>query len=108
MFCFYMLYLLSAFLKFIADLSKGYSFTDKNVNRLRLIAISLLVYPCVLFLLALLMRLIFYKYFILDVTLNQGLLKYSWKPLVLGIIFLVLYRAFRQGKLLKDEQDLTV
>ena len=108
MFCFYMLYLLSAFLKFIADLSKGYSFTDKNVNRLRLIAISLLVYPCVLFLLALLMRLIFYKYFIPDVTLNQGLLKYSWKPLVLGIVFLVLYRAFRQGKLLKDEQDLTV
>ena len=108
MFCFYMLYLLAAFLKFIADLSKGFSFTDKNVNRLRLIAISLLVYPCILFLLTLLMRLIFYRYFIPDVTINQGLLKYSWKPLVLGIVFLVLYRAFRQGKLLKDEQDLTV
>lgn len=108
MFCFYMLYLLSAFLKFIADLSKGFSFTDKNVNRLRLIALSLLIYPCVLFLLTMLMRLIFYRYFIPDVTLNQNLLKYTWKPLVLGIVFLLLYRAFRQGKLLKDEQDLTV
>ncbi|TWI94820.1 Protein of unknown function (DUF2975) [Mucilaginibacter frigoritolerans] len=108
MFVFYMLYLLAAFLKFIADLSKGLSFTDKNVNRLRLIAVSLLIYPCILFLLTLLMRLIFHRYFTPDVIINDALLKYSLKPIGFGLVFLLLYRAFNQGKLLKDEQDLTV
>jgi hypothetical protein len=108
MFVFYMLYLLAAFLRFIADLSKGLSFTDKNVRRLRLIAISLLIYPCVLFLLAMLMRFIFHQYFTPDVIINDALFKYSLKPIGFGLVFLLLFRAFNQGKLLKDEQDLTV
>jgi hypothetical protein len=104
----YFFYLISAFLKFIADLSKGLAFTDKNVWRLRLIALSLIVYPLSIFLLNLLMKPIFHSYFTSDVILNNDIWIGSWKMVAAGLVFLTLWKAFRQGKVLKEEQDLTV
>ena len=104
----YLLFLLGNFIGFIIDLSKGLAFTDKNINTLKLIAITFLVYPVIGFFFNLLLRLILNYYFTNDVILNNHTWDESWKIIALGIIFFMLYRAFSQGKLLKDEQDLTV
>jgi hypothetical protein len=105
---FYFLFLVAAFLKFVVDLSKGLSFTGTNVNRLRLIAFSFLAFPVINFLIVLLTRLVFYNYFTQDVVLNTRLWGRSWPMLCVGIVFLLLFRAFKQGKALKEEHDLTV
>lgn len=94
------------FLRFLIDLSKGHSFTEDNVKRLKLIAISFLAFPTLIFLFTLLLRLIFNSYFTSDVVLNFDTI--NWKILAVGVIFLLLFKAFRQGKILKEEQELTV
>jgi hypothetical protein len=104
----YYFYLVAAFLNFIIDVSKGLSFTKKNIHRLRLIALSLLGFPALAFLLNLLMPVIFHSYFTEDVVFNIQSLNNDWKMMGIGIVFLLLFKAFRQGKILKDEQDLTV
>jgi len=104
----YLLYLISAFLRFIVDTSKGEIFTDKNVNRLKFIASSLVGFPVITYGLNYAMRVIFHSYFIPGVVVKDNLLPGLWMDLVLAVIFLLLYKAFRQGKLLKDEHDLTV
>jgi len=104
----YVLYLLRGFLDFILDLSKGLSFTDQNVKRLKVISLSLLIFPFSIFLLNLFIRLIFYSYFTKDVVINDNIWSSAWKTLVAGIVFYMLYKAFKQGKLLKEEQDFTV
>jgi len=103
----YMLTLILLFIRFIIDVSKGRSFTDRNVGSLRLIAMSLLLYPVAVLLFNLLMKLVFYSYFIPDLILKDGIMDY-WKVIGLGVIFLMLYKAFNQGKLLKEDRDLTV
>jgi len=104
----YVLYLIIQFIKFIIDLSRGYAFTDDNITRLKLISLSLLIYPLVTLLFNILLKLIFHDYFSSDVILSNELLNVSWKIILLGIIFFMLYRAFKQGKALKDEQELTI
>jgi len=104
----YLFYLIAAFLKLIVDLSKGLAFTVQNIKRLKLIAFSLLIFPVTMVLLNYLIKLIFYNYFTSDVVLDTDVWISSWKPIASGIIFLLLYRAFRQGKTLKEEQDLTI
>jgi len=104
----YFLYLVSAFLKFILDLSKGLSFTAKNIQRLKLISFSLLAYIPIVLLLNLVMRFIFRSYFTDDVIINPEIWEGWWKVIGVGIVFLLLFRAFKQGKELKDEQELTV
>lgn len=104
----YLLYLISAFLRFIVDTSKGEIFTDKNVNRLKFIAASLVGFPIITYGLNYAMKLIFHDYFIPGVVLKDNLFPGWWMDLVLAVIFLLLYKAFRQGKSLKDEHDLTV
>ncbi|MCC8427067.1 DUF2975 domain-containing protein [Mucilaginibacter sp. UR6-11] len=105
---FYCGYLLSCFLAFIVDLSRGKAFTTSNINTLRLIAFSLLIFPFVMLSLVFLMKLVFYQYFTPEVILNNTAWIDLWKPFATGIVFLLLFSAFKQGKVLKDEQDLTV
>jgi hypothetical protein len=40
--------------------------------------------------------------------LNGSLWQASWKTIGIGLVFLALYKAFKQDKKLKEEQDLTV
>lgn len=107
-FLFYGGYLFSCFLAFIIDLSRGKAFTISNIKTLRLIAFSLLLFPVVMLLLVFLMKLVFYQYFTPEVVLNTTAWIDLWKPFATGIVFLLLFSAFKQGKALKDEQDLTV
>lgn len=107
-FILYVLYLFACFINFLTALSRGQAFTDGNLRRLLTIGISLLAIPLVILFLNLLLRLIFHSYFTSDVILNKDMWKEWWKNIAEGAIFLLIYKAFRQGKLLKDEQELTV
>ncbi|MEO6521075.1 MAG: DUF2975 domain-containing protein [Mucilaginibacter sp.] len=103
----YALYLIALFLKLMMDLSKGLAFTAHNLSTLKLIAISLITYPLVSIVIIYSQRLIFYRYFTSDIVLNRDVWD-SWKIIGIGFVFLLLFRAFHQGKILKEEQDLTV
>ncbi|OJW16443.1 DUF2975 domain-containing protein [Mucilaginibacter sp. 44-25] len=104
----YIFYLVGAFLKFIIDVSTGLTFTTQNVNRLKLIAFSLLSYPLITLLLVGLSRLIFSNYFTDDLMLNPAIWSGLWPLLIAGTVFLLLFKAFKQGQTLKLENDLTV
>jgi hypothetical protein len=108
---FLMVFILMLFVKFIVfvfDLSKGKAFTDKNLKSLKFISLSLLIYPIFLLFLNLVTRLIFSNYFTPDVVLSSDTYATPWKIILLGFVFYVLYLAFKTGKALKDEHDLTV
>ena len=107
-FIFYFLYLIACFINFLLDLSKGMAFTNGNLRRLLTLAITCFAAPIIAFLLCLLMKIIFYSYFTNDVVMNKSVWEGSWKSIGIGLIFLLLYKAFRQGKQLKEEQDLTI
>ena len=104
----YSLYLLMEFFLFVVDLSKGLVFTDENIRRLKLISLTLLFCPAIVYLSDWLMKFIFRSYFTDDVVMKSDIWSDSWKTIVAGIVFVLLDRAFRQGKKLKDEHDLTV
>lgn len=104
----YAFYLIAVFMKLIIDISKGLTFTTKNIKRLRLIALSLLLYPVVVLIFNLLLGLVFSSYFTADVVFKMEIVNNFWVYLLLGVTFLLFYKAFRQGRFLKEEADLTV
>lgn len=108
LFLFILYYVVGGFVKFLLEIARGTPFSDTNVLRLRIIAWSCLLLPISVFLLNLLMRLIFHQYFTADIKLSSEAWAFLWKGLVLSAIFGALYFAFRKGKELKEEQDLTV
>jgi hypothetical protein len=107
-FTLYVLWLFGSCLHFILDLSKGRAFTTNNVKRLKLLAFTLLFYPLVIFVFNILLKWIFNSHFNEDVLLNNKIWFDSRGVMIAGIIVWFLYKAFKQGKKLKDEQDLTV
>ncbi len=102
------LYLISLFVRFVIDLTKGLTFTEKNIKRLKIIAYCLVGYPALIIVLNLLIRLIFNSYFTSDVVFNTDKLYRWWLIIHGGFIFLLLLNAFIKGKALQDEQELTV
>ncbi|GAB3911305.1 hypothetical protein GCM10028826_20980 [Mucilaginibacter boryungensis] len=100
--------LIIEFVKFVISLSKGLAFTEINITRLLIIALGLIAIPVMDFLLTLIMRLIFSSYLTNDVKLNAAVYSNSWQTLCGGIVFLMLFKAFKQGKALKEENELTV
>ncbi|HZX59479.1 MAG TPA: DUF2975 domain-containing protein, partial [Mucilaginibacter sp.] len=104
----YLILLTSYFLWFLFDVSKGNIFTDLNMIRLKTIAYSLLAIPFISLIFNLLIRLIFIPYLTTDVVLKIDTLNNYWKELALGVVFLIVYLSFSQGKKLKDEQALTI
>jgi len=107
LFC-YALILIGIFIRFVLDISKGHVFTNKNLRTLRLIAITFLVSPVVMFIFNLLLGFIFRSYFTEDVVLSKATWIEAWKSISIGLIFLMLYKAFSQGKKLKEEQEFTI
>ncbi|TKC61488.1 DUF2975 domain-containing protein [Pedobacter hiemivivus] len=105
---YFLYYIVGGFIKVLLEIATGTPFSDRNVRRLKMIAMSFLLIPLILFLLNLLIRVVFYKYFTADLKLSTDAWGVFWKPAVLSVIFAALYFAFKQGKKLKDEQDLTV
>lgn len=105
---FFLYYVVGGFVKFLLEIGGGTPFSDANVLRLKIIALSFLLIPVSIFLLNLLMRVIFHKYFTADIKLSVDAWTFLCKGLALSVIFGALYFAFRKGKELKEEQDLTV
>lgn len=105
----YVLYfIVGGFIKFLIDVSKGQSFTRQNISRLRLIAISLIVYPVIVFIMNLLMWVIFSTYLTEDVVLHNRIWQEQWKTMLVGLIVFAVYKAFRQGLKLQEEQEFTI
>lgn len=101
-------FLFGGFIQFLIEIARGTPFSDSNVKRLRRMAAIFFAIPVFLFLLNLFLYLIFHRYFTSDVKMSSEIWSSLWKPAALGVIFTALYIAFRQGKKLKEEQDLTV
>ncbi|WP_316793764.1 DUF2975 domain-containing protein [Pedobacter frigoris] len=101
-------YLFGGFIQFLLEIARGNPFSETNVKRLKRMAIILFAIPVFLLLLNLVLYLIFQRYFTTDIKMSADIWAFLWKPAILGLIFTALYFAFRQGKRLKDEQDLTV
>lgn len=104
----YVLIVIGIFIRFVIDISKGQAFTNKNLKALRLIAITFMLYPVITFGFNLFLGLLFHSYFTEDVVLSKATWNEAWKSIAMGLTFLMLYKAFRQGKKLKDEQELTI
>lgn len=83
-------------------------FTDYNIFRLRILAYSLTCIPIFFLSLNLLMHLIFNSYFTEDVVINAKTLQPWSLAMDAGFILLLILHIFKQGRALKDEQDLTV
>lgn len=107
-FFYFVFFILGNFIKFLLEIAGGTPFSETNVSRLRMIALNLLLIPLGLFLINLLLRLIFYKYFTSDLHMSPDQWSFYWKPLILSGIFAALYIAFRKGKQLQEDNDLTV
>jgi len=101
-------FVLLVFMNFLRDIAYGDPFSEKNVRRLRTIAINILILPVLELLINLLGRLVYAGYFTSDIILNAGIWRQFTKPVVLSVIFVALYFAFKKGKKLQDEIDLTV
>jgi len=61
-----------------------------------------------MFIFNLLLGFIFRSYFTEDVVLSKATWIEAWKSISIGLIFLMLYKAFSQGKKLKEEQEFTI
>ncbi len=105
---YYAIFVLGGFIRFLIDVARGRTFTEKNIRLLKVIGISVIALPTLIFLLNLGMPLIFGAYFTDDVVLSEKSWDGIWKWLITGIAFLLLYKAFKNGKKIKDEQDLVI
>lgn len=101
-------FLIFALFKIMFNISRGNAFPAENIKRLRLITISFLCYPLLILLLNFAINLIFSAYLTDDVIMNPALWRNWWIFLFLGLAFLLLFKAFRQGKLYNEELQLTV
>ncbi len=113
-FPFFILYIVIKILRLVwSDNNVNWSadefvFTDYNIFRLRILAYSLTCIPIFFLSLNLLMRLIFNDYFTEDVVINAKVLQPWSLAMDVGFILLLILHIFKQGRALKDEQDLTV
>ncbi|MET4546739.1 hypothetical protein ABIE26_004077 [Pedobacter africanus] len=105
---FYISFMLVSFFKMLLDICKGDPFSEMNLIRLRNLMLGCFLPPIIGFSLNLLLRLVFYNYFTPDIRLSPEAWKGFAEPFAIGIIFATLYIAFKKGKQLKEEHDLTI
>jgi len=105
---FYIYFIMASVLRILMDIRKGDPFSDNNIKRLRFLAICSFSIPIIAFSINMLIRLVFSKYFVEDLKLSNEAWSIFLKPFIIGIIVAALYFAFKQGKKLKEEQDLTI
>ncbi len=108
-FIYFIYFVLGSFIKLLIEIAQGDPFSERNIKRLRFIILNLFYIPFGLFVLNLMiMPLFFNAYFTTDVKLNNESWKSLGMPAILYLIFMALYTAFKKGKQLKEENDLTV
>lgn len=94
--------------RFLYETSKGRPFTRKNVSRITWLAVIVNVYPLLIIIVNLLVRLAFSQYFSAEIVLKDHVWDNAWSILQIGIILSLSCGAFYRGQLLQEEQDLTV
>lgn len=105
------LYLFSAllFLLFLIAIYRNKAFSRSNLDRLRKIAISLLIISFIPYLVNGISYFLFTAaHSSKDVTFTYNFLDNDYKYLVLSILFYLLYTAFTRGMELQNEQALTI
>lgn len=105
---FYLYFILASILRVLMDIRKGNPFSDGTIRRLRFLAICSFSIPIIAFSINMLIRLVFSRYFVEDLKLSSEAWSIFLKPFMIGIIVTALYFAFKQGKKLKEDQDLTI
>lgn len=103
-----MLYVIFGLINWMINISRGNAFTPENLKWLRLIAVGFLSMPVFTCLLNVVLRLAFNSYLTNDVVMNPAIWRHWWIYLSAGLVFLLLYKAFAQGKQYKDELQFTV
>lgn len=103
-----LLFVVGDFIKFLIDVAQGNTFTLTNVNRLKFIALNLFIIPYGFFFINLCMPLIFSEYFTDEIMLDPRQWMDLGLPTILSLTFAALYTAFKKGKQLNDEAELTV
>jgi len=96
------------FILFCIDVLRGNTFVPRNFKRLKLIAISLIVYPLCMLVIDLAMPIIFSRYYTAGIVFKAAS---SIKWLIIlaaGLLFYVFYRVFSAGQNLKREHDLVI
>jgi len=94
---------------FIIEISKGEIFTQRTIDRLYFSGWLTLLFPLGTLVLKLIFRILFYKYFTAEVTLNWiGHILDSWPFLLVGFLILATATAFKKGYELQKENELTV
>lgn len=105
---YFILFIFRKFVEFLIEISKGDPFSDKNIKLLRFLMLNAFFVPFGIFALDFIYALIFNKCFTGDFKLDNE----SWdnlvKPCFLYLTCSALYNAFKKGKALKEESDLTV
>lgn len=102
-----MYFIIGNFVKFLIEIAQGNPFSEKNLSRLKVITLSLFYIPVAFISLNFLLYLIFHRYFSEDIVLDiDGWMVFKY--CVLYLIFAALLAAFKKGKQLKEENDLTV
>lgn len=101
-------FLVWSFVRFLITIFSGKSFTAKNITRLKVMAYILLSLPVLSLIFGLLQPIIFSSRFTDDLVFNYEFLFSRNKTYFACLIFLVLLKTFKRGKLLQEEQDLTV
>lgn len=108
LFIFALYFILLTFIKFLRDIAYGDPFSKVNVNRLKKIAISILVVPAIELFLTLIVRLIYADHFTTDIELDPEIWSIFIKPVIISLIFVALHIAFKKGQELQEEANLTV
>ncbi len=104
----YLYFIIAGIIKLLIDISRGNVFTDNNIRRLRIVTIVNLLFPVLILFLHFLMKLVFWKHFTNDLVMSKSVYESQWENIVMGIIALLIFKAFKQGKKIQEQQDLTI
>lgn len=109
-FLIFLLYIILALpVRVILKISLGMPFDKANIRALYLISFGLIAFPFIILLITFLLHLLFKNYFVSQVELDLSKAFTShWVMLIIGVIVMLVARAFYKGYKLQEEQKLTI
>ncbi|KLT65563.1 hypothetical protein AB669_10845 [Pedobacter sp. BMA] len=105
---FVMLFGIVLFIRFLIAVSLNRIFEEYNILRLLLISLSCFLTVLFPYLVALVLYVVYNKELSVGLVFLKKFSSTDFSLIVAGIFFAVLYRAFKKGKALKEENELTV
>jgi hypothetical protein len=103
-----MLLLFGQWVNFLVDIGRGRPFSDRNIFRLKILALACLLIPIGRILIHLLLRLICSSYFTVPLYLKTHIWQQNTTILLASLFFFLLLKAFLRGKKMQEEQEYTI